>query len=180
MHGYLKVNLHLGIDCQRLVSSQIITLSQYFLSVLWKFIFFDVCWCLLYTDFICISMLCASLSTKSSLDPSHSSQLWIHVRVTWSFWNTDPGGPPWWSSGKESVFQYRGCGFDLWSEDQDPTCHGATKLECCNERSPRSAPTEPSATTKAQHRQKANKINGFRDFPGGAVDEIKNLGPLGK
>ena len=24
-------------------------------------------------------------------------------------------GLPWWSSGKESPFQCRGCGFDLWS-----------------------------------------------------------------
>ena len=34
---------------------------------------------------------------------------------------------PWWSSGKESVFQCRGRGFDPWSGNYDPTCHGATK-----------------------------------------------------
>ena len=37
-------------------------------------------------------------------------------------------GLPWWSSGSESACQCRGCGFDPWSKNQDPTCRGATKL----------------------------------------------------
>ena len=29
----------------------------------------------------------------------------------------------------------RGHGFDPWSGNYDPTCHGATKPVCCNQRS---------------------------------------------
>ena len=36
-------------------------------------------------------------------------------------------GLPWWSSGKESTFQCRGCGFNPWSRNWNPTCHRATK-----------------------------------------------------
>ena len=38
---------------------------------------------------------------------------------------------PWWSSGWESTFQCRGCGFDLWSGNKDPTSHRPTKAHGC-------------------------------------------------
>ena len=37
------------------------------------------------------------------------------VMVKKSRFKAGVAGLPWWSSGKESAFQCRGCGFDPWS-----------------------------------------------------------------
>ena len=41
-------------------------------------------------------------------------------------------GLPSWFSGYESTLQPRGCGFNPWSGNYDPTCCRATKLACLN------------------------------------------------
>ena len=38
------------------------------------------------------------------------------------------GDFPWWSRGKKSTFQFRGCGFNPWTGNQDPTCLGQRRM----------------------------------------------------
>ena len=41
------------------------------------------------------------------------------------------GGIHWWSSGEESSLQCRGCEFNPWLGNSDPTCYRATKPRHC-------------------------------------------------
>ena len=66
----------------------------------------------------------------------------------------------WWPSGQVSALQCRGPGFNSWSGNQDPTCHGGNsphspqlqKPTCCSERS-------LHTTVRTQHGQKSKQIN---------------------
>ena len=50
-----------------------------------------------------------------------------HASLWDSFLKNQSAGLPWWSRGWESIFQCRGCRFNLWSGNHGPKCYRATK-----------------------------------------------------